>query len=863
MPRPVETFRVKPTLPGELAILKELAHNLAWSWNHETIELFRQLDPDLWNLSNHNPVKMLGLVKQEKLVLAARDDGFMAQLRRAYHELHDYLSAQTWYAGKYEPATTPKIAYFSMEFGLTECLPIYSGGLGILAGDHLKSASELGLPLVGIGLLYQQGYFRQYLNADGWQQETFPDNDFYNLPIALETDPGGKPLLVEVAFPDRSVFCRVWKAEVGRIPLYLLDTNTPENQQRDRKITYQLYGGDEETRIQQEIILGVGGMKALHRLDIHVHVCHMNEGHAAFMALERIRHRMEKDRLSFEEGLEVVRAGTIFTTHTPVPAGIDIFEPALVDRYFHRFYQEIGIPREEFIGLGRLNPRNPHEPFNMALLALRTTSYANGVSRLHGEVSRKMWQAVWPQVPLQEVPIDSVTNGIHTRSWISAEMSTLLLRYLGPNWIRKPADQAVWKGVDRIPDVELWRIHERRRERLVAFIRERLDTQLQRRGAAAREIEYAREALSPEVLTIGFARRFATYKRAGLLLRDPERLKRLLNNPQRPVQFVFAGKAHPRDNEGKALIKQLVHFSRQEEVRKRLVFLEDYDMSVARYLVQGVDIWLNTPQRPLEASGTSGMKVIPNGGLNLSVLDGWWVEGCETDTGWAIGAGEEYDDPAYRDEVESKNLFDVIENDIIPLFYDTGGDGLPRKWIRMVKASMTKLGPVFNTNRMVQEYTDRFYMKAYHGWKGLSADEFSRAREVVKWKRGIRNHWSEVEIVRGQLEKVEVQAGTALRVEAEVYLGALRQDDVVVQVYTGPLDSDYNITEGTIRNMRFVDSPQDGLHRYSGFIPCDESGLFGYLIRVMPHHPDLNGSFGLELMRWIGEGNRVPVAQQA
>jgi glycogen phosphorylase len=863
MPRPVETFRVKPTLPGELAILKELAHNLAWSWTHDTIELFRHLDPDLWNQSNHNPVKMLGLVKQEKLVLAARDDGFMAQLRRAYHELHDYLSAQTWYSAKYEPMTTPKIAYFSMEFGLTECLPIYSGGLGILAGDHLKSASELGLPLAGVGLLYQQGYFRQYLNADGWQQETFPDNDFYNLPITLEVDATGKPLQVEVAFPERSVFCRIWKAEVGRIPLYLLDTNTPENQPRDRKITYQLYGGDEETRIQQELILGIGGMKALHRLDIHPHVCHMNEGHAAFMALERIRHRMEKDHLSFDEGLEVVRAGTIFTTHTPVPAGIDIFEPAMVDKYFQRFYQEIGVPREEFIGLGRWNPRNPHEPFNMALLALRTTSFANGVSRLHGDVSRKMWQAVWPQVPLQEVPIDSVTNGIHTRSWISAEMSALLLRYLGPNWLRKPADQSVWKGVERIPDVELWRIHERRRERLVAFTRERLGMQLQRRGAAAREIEYAHEALSPEVLTIGFARRFATYKRAGLLLRDVARLKRLLNDPDRPVQFVFAGKAHPRDNQGKELIKQLVHFSREEGVRKRVVFLEDYDMSVARYLVQGVDIWLNTPQRPLEASGTSGMKVIPNGGLNLSVLDGWWVEGYETDTGWAIGAGEEYEDAAYRDEVESKSLFDVIENDIIPLFYDLGNDGLPRKWIHMVKSSMMKLGPVFNTNRMVQEYTDRFYMKAYHGWRGLSADGFARAREVVRWKKGVRNHWGEVEIVRGRLEKAEVQAGTALRVEAEVYLGALRQDDVMVQVYAGPLDSDYSITEGTVRNMRFVDSPQEGVYRYSGFIPCDESGLFGYLIRVMPYHPDLNGSFGLELMRWIGEGNRVPATQQA
>ena len=444
-----------------------------------------------------------------------------------------------------------------------------------------------------------------------------------------------------------------------------------------------------------------------------------------------------------------------------------------------------------------------------------------------------------------------------------SEMAALFLRYLGPNWLRKPADQSIWRGVERIPDIELWRIHERRRERLVAYTRERLAEQIRRRGGSAKETETAREALGPDVLTIGFARRFATYKRATLLLRDPERLRRLLTDKDRPVQFIFAGKAHPRDNQGKELIKQLVHFARQEGIRKRIVFLEDYDMSVARYLVQGVDIWLNNPQRPLEASGTSGMKVIPNGGLNVSVLDGWWVEGYDTDTGWAIGAGEEYSDPAYRDEVESRALFDVLENEVVPLFYDLGNDSLPRKWIARIKTSMMKLGPAFNTNRMVREYTERFYVPAWERWKQLSAGEFARTREVVRWKRDVRTHWNEVRVVSGRLERTDVQAGTTLRVEADVHLGQLKSDDVVVQVYAGPLDADYDITQADIRPMRFVERTADGNYRYSGFIPCDESGLFGYLIRVMPHHPDLNGHFGLEMMRWIGEGERVSTAQPA
>jgi starch phosphorylase len=853
MAKAFDTFLIKAVLPPELEPLRKLAYNLHWAWTYETIELFRYLDRDLWRASSNNPVKMLGMIKQDKLSQALNDEGFMAQLERANRALQDYLNGTTWFDAKYGKYDRPIIGYFSMEFGLTECLPVYSGGLGILAGDHLKSASELGIPLVGVGLLYQKGYFQQYLNADGWQQETYPDNDFHNMPIKLVTDEHGIPVMIDVEFPGRNVYCRIWKVEVGRIPLYLLDTNTPENNYTDRKITYQLYAGDKEARIQQELILGIGGMLALRKLDIHVHVCHMNEGHAAFMALERMRRRVTSNGLTPDEAAEIVKSGTIFTTHTPVPAGIDLFHPIIVEKYLNNIFRELGMKKSSFLSLGRYNPDDNQEPFNMALLALRTTAFANGVSELHGETSRKMFHSIWPNVPIQEVPIQHVTNGIHTRSWVSHEMAELFSRYLGPNWVKKPADQTVWQRVERIPDVELWRIHERRRDRLVAFSREKLAGQLKYRGASAKEINDATEALNPEALTLGFARRFATYKRATLLLRDPDRLRRLLTNPKQPVQIIFAGKAHPLDNGGKDLIKHIVHFARSEEIRKHIIFIENYDISVARYLVQGVDLWVNTPKRPHEASGTSGMKVVANGGLNLSILDGWWCEGYDGNNGWAIGAGEEYEDQNYQDEIESKALFDVLENDVIPLYYNLSNDGLPRQWIRRIKNSMMKLAPVFNTNRMVQEYTDNYYMKARQNWKNLSADNFAKTKSLVMWKQYVRDNWGQVKIVNAGVQKKEVEVGFALKVEAEVNLGQLKPDDVQVQVLSGALDSGYNLVDPDNEVMECTGQVHDSLFKYEGYIPCDESGLFGYSLRIMPHHPDMTDQFGLEFMRWIGE----------
>jgi starch phosphorylase len=857
MTRAFETFRIKATLTSKLSALSDLAYNLRWTWHPETIDLFRRLDPDLWNDTRHNPVKMLGLISQEKLNQASSDDAFVALLDRVHKSLADYMSATAWFGNMYGVSPSPQIAYFSMEYGITESLPIYSGGLGILAGDHLKSAGDLGVPLVGIGLLYQQGYFQQYLNADGWQQENYPYNDFYNLPVKLEMDSSGAPLLAEIQFPGRAVYCRIWRANVGRVPLYLLDTNTPENSDADRKITCQLYGGDHEDRIKQEIVLGIGGMRALRKLGIHVKVCHMNEGHAGFLSFERIRHRKDKDALSTSEATQVVKAGTVFTTHTPVPAGIDQFQPALIEKYLGYYLDRAGIGLNEFLSLGRWKPGDSQEPFNMALYALRTTSCANGVSWLHSEVSRKMWRGIWPNIPVEEVPIKHITNGIHISSWISHEMSELYDRYLGPNWVANPSRKEVWKRVERIPDVELWRIHERRRERLIAFTRRLLMAQLKRRGAGAWEVERAGETLNPEALTIGFARRFATYKRATLLLRDKERLKKILNNRERPVQFIFAGKAHPRDNGGKELIKALIHFARSQDVREHFVFIENFDMNTARYLVQGVDVWLNTPRRPHEASGTSGMKVLPNGGLNLSILDGWWCEGYDTETGWAIGAGEEYDDPEYQDEIESKALFDVLENDVIPLFYDHSNNGLPRKWISMVKNSISRLCPLFCTDRMVKEYAEEFYLKAGRNWDHLSESNFSETRELMRWKEDVKSRWHNVEIISASIEHKEADVGFAIKVVSDVALGGLRPEDVLVQVFSGPLDAEYNITNANSSEMKPAPKAEgqspDGKYRYEGQIPCIESGLFGYSLRIQPRRGEIADNFGLELMRWIGD----------
>ncbi len=854
--RPSHTFRVIPSLPARLERLRDLAYNLWWTWNHEAIDLFRRLDRDLWETTGHNPVLMLGTIRQERLEQVAEDDGFLAHLDRVWREFDRYMQSKgTWYHKTHGRQDGLLIAYFSAEFGLTESLSIYAGGLGILAGDHLKSASDLGLPLVGVGLLYQQGYFRQYLNPDGWQQELYPDNDFYNLPVTLERQLSGAPLLIELEYPGRWVKAQVWRAQVGRVPLYLLDTNIECNRPEDRDITDQLYGGDDDMRIRQEILLGIGGLRALRALGLQPTVCHMNEGHSAFLALERIRLLMEEQGLSFAEAREAAVAGHVFTTHTPVPAGIDWFHPDLVDYYFSRYYPRLGLSRHEFLGLGRMNPEDPNGYFCMAILAMRLANRTNGVSQLHAQVSREMWQEVWPQVPAAEVPILSITNGIHPRSWISHDMADLYDRYLGPRWIERPADQAVWQQVMRIPDEELWRTHERRRERLVAFARRRLRAQLEQRGSRPAEVQAAEEVLNPEVLTIGFARRFATYKRGTLLFQDIDRLARILSNKDRPVQIIFAGKAHPRDNPGKELIRQIIHHARREEFRNRIVFLEDYDMVVARYLVQGVDLWLNTPRRPHEASGTSGMKATANGALNLSILDGWWAEGYTPETGWAIGHGEEYpeDQFDYQDRVESNAIYDLLEKEIVPLFYERGRDGLPRGWIARMKAAMRDHAAVFNTNRMVHEYFEVCYLPSAERSRRLTTDNQERAKALAAWKTRLRQGWGQIRIERvwaDPPEGRELKVGDQLQVQAEIALGALNPTDVTVELFYGPLDAEGLIVRAQTIPMLIAQSKGKGMFIFAGGITCTTSGRHGYALRILPNHEDLGNPFEMGLILW-------------
>ena len=860
--KPVHVFNVVPSLPGPLEGLRRLAFNLRWSWHHDSVELFRRLDSDLWESTGHNPVRMLGVIDQAQLETAAHDEAFLAHLERAVNELETYVSSKsTWYQRTYGKLSGLLVAYFSAEFGLTECLSIFAGGLGALAGDHLKSASDLGIPLVGVGLLYQQGYFGQYLNAAGWQQESYEDNDFQNLPLTLQKRPDGEPLTIEVRYDSRPVLAQIWRVDVGRIPLFLLDTNLPVNRPDDRALTYQLYGGDIEMRLKQEILLGIGGCRALAALGLEPSVYHMNEGHSAFLSLEWTRRLMEKHHLSFPEAREIASAGLVFTGHTPVAAGHDYFAPALLDRYLVEYAGGLGLGKSEFLGLGRQNPANDGEEFCMTVLALRMAASSNAVSKLHGVVSRRMWKDLWPGVPEDEIPIGHVTNGVHYRSWISYEMNQLYERYLGPHWRESQADPKLWHRVEAIPAEELWRTHERRRERLVAFARRRLRIQLERRGVPRSAIDAVDEVLNPEALTIGFARRFATYKRATLLLRDLSRLERILNHSDRPVQILFAGKAHPRDDAGKVLIQQIVKLAQQKEFRRRLVFLEDYDMAVARYLVQGTDVWLNTPLRPLEASGTSGMKALANGGLNLSTLDGWWDEAWRdamesgSFIGWAIGRGESYDNPEYQDQVEASALYDLLESEIVPAFYDRSADGLPRRWIANMKSSIRNLSYAFNTQRMVKDYTANLYSTAHERCQSLSADSAARARGLAAWLSRLQRCWASLSVEAvGAIHESELHVGGKIRVQARVRLGDITPEEVAVELYLGRLNAAGDIFDAVATPMQPAGKIADGVYTFEARdVSCRTSGRNGYTVRILPFHRDEAKSFLPGLIRWADD----------
>ena len=857
--RPLQLFRVVPALPEPVAGLRDVAYNLHWAWDHDAIELFRRLDSTLWESTGHNPVRLLGTVDQRRLEEVTRDDSFLAHLERVCAAFNP-AGRLTWFRRTYPGAGKLLVAYFSAEFGLTECLSIFAGGLGVLAGDHLKSAADLGIPLVGVGLLYQQGYFRQYLNQSGWQEEAYEDNDFLNLPIEpVERD--GKPLVVSVGYPGRPVRARIWQVRVGRVSLYLLDTNIPENRPEDRDITDQLYGGDLEMRIKQEIMLGIGGYRALEALGLEPTVYHMNEGHSAFLSLERVRRLMETRGLTFTEARELASSGLIFTGHTPVEAGHDYFPPELMDRYFADCPRTLGIGRAEFLGLGRRNPANNAEAFCMTVLAIRMAAFSNGVSRLHGQVARRMWRDIWPGVPLEEIPMGHVTNGVHFRSWISYEMNQLYDRYLGPHWRDEPGNGDLWKRAESIPAEELWRTHERRRERLVSFARRRLRTQLERRGASPSEIGAAEEVLDPDALTIGFARRFATYKRAALILRDPERLARILNDPQRPVQFIFAGKAHPRDNPGKDLIRQVLEAARRKEFRRRIVFLEDYDMAVSRALVQGCDVWLNTPLRPQEASGTSGMKAAANGALNLSTLDGWWDEAWRESSsnliGWAIGNGEDHQDRDYQDQVEAEALYHLLESDVAPTFYERGADHLPRRWIARMKASLSNLCAKYNTHRMVQEYTERFYTMAHIRYEELGDGGAERVRTLAAWVARVRAGWPQVRVAAVESGPVgSLKVGDRFSVRARLQLGPLAPDDVSVELCVGPVNAAGELAEHVANQMQSTGQDGPGVYWFEGTTrACCASGQYGYTIRILPCNADMVGPFLPGLIAWAQPGS--------
>jgi starch phosphorylase len=856
----VRPFTVIPSLPEMLEPLRQLAYNLWWTWNPAATDLFRRLDVDLWRRTGHNPVALLWQISQERLEQAARDDAYIAQLCRVMDSFYVYQNSRTWFDEAYPTEKGKTIAYFSAEFGLHESMPIYSGGLGVLAGDHLKSASDLGIPLVGVGLVYRQGYFTQQLTEDGWQLESYPVYDVHQWcasPVMEDGTAkpgqaaGGKPLRIAVPLGTTTLWAGVWLVQVGRVRLYLLDADVPENPPELRFITSRLYGGDSTMRIRQEMLLGIGGLRALRAVGVQPTVCHMNEGHAAFLAMERIRDAMTTYGLSYREAREATAGGNIFTTHTPVPAGIDRFEPRLVEQHLGWMAQEMGISLPELMALGRENPERLEEPFTMPLMALRLAYRSNGVSRLHGQVAREMWQGYWPGIPREEVPITHITNGVHIRTWMSPTMADLFDQYLGPGWPEATEDDPIWKRINEIPDAELWRIHVRRREWMIAAVRRRLRDQLRGRGAPPAEIKAAEEVLDPEALTIGFARRFAPYKRATLLFRNLERFRTILLNTQRPVQFIFAGKAHPNDGAGKELIKQVAAVCANPEFRQRCVFLENYDISLARVLVQGVDVWLNNPLRLQEASGTSGMKVPANGGLNLSCLDGWWPEAYNGENGWAIGDGRVYEDLAYQDRVESESLYNLLEREIIPLFYERGPDDIPRRWVARIKESMRTICPYFNTNRMLREYVTKMYLPAIRRAEKVTADNFALARSLAGWKDRLRRNWHEVRVAEVQADVQGIlKVGDTLPLRARVRLGPIPADDVAVEAYYGPLDPTGQITNGRAVRLQFQRAEGNGEHWFEGAIPCQTSGRAGFSIRVVPCHEDLADRYDQGLVVW-------------
>ncbi|MDR3243944.1 MAG: alpha-glucan family phosphorylase [Elusimicrobiota bacterium] len=837
-----KSFVTVPNPPKVLEPLLEIARNMWWCWNSNAVELFHRIGRDLWEKSNHNPIEMLGIIGQDRFNKLANDDSFVSSMQRVHSELIRYMKMKTWYQSFHSKLKNISIAYFSMEFAVHESVPIYSGGLGVLSGDHLKSASDLGLPFVAVGLLYRYGYFKQFLNSEGLQQEEYSQNHFTRLPLERVKNEDGNTLIVEVKLPNnQTARIRAWKLQIGRIALYLLDADFDENPQVIRSITGELYGGNRDMRIRQEIILGIGGVRLLKALNIEPSVIHINEGHSAFLLYERLRYFIEDKGLSILEAYQMVKSSCVFTTHTPVPAGNEKFDASLVSYYLDAQYQNIGINKDTLLQWGTFPLKwGEHQTdFSMTILALQFANKANGVSRLHSTIARDMWSPLYPKLPKKEVPITHITNGIHTNTWISYEFASLFDRYLGSAWKDEPANHGIWNSIDSIPDTELWRAHGRRKERLVSYTRQKLKQQLIRRGVSPRVLTYADEVLDPDALTIGFARRFATYKRGNLIFRDLKRFKSIMTDKSRPVQMIIAGKAHPQDSYGKKIIQDIVNLANDEELKHKIIFLEDYDMNTAHYLVQGVDIWLNNPLRPQEASGTSGMKAAINGVLNLSILDGWWCEGYNGDNGWVIGSIDDHSlDSQYQDDIDSRSIYETIEREIVPLYFEKSGDGLPRGWIRKMKTSMQSLIPIFNTNRMVEEYAKKFYIPSSLKFNEMSENNFEAAKKKTQWQKNIDDNWNSIKILSSSDNMThEMTAGYKAIIKAKIYLGGVLKENVAVQVYSGKMDSKKVLSESVIKEMKFVSQEGDDLI-YEIDSDLEQVGHCAYAIRILPKYED-------------------------
>lgn len=846
----VYEFNVKSKLPESLKPLEEIAHNLWYSWNWEARELFRMIDFEVWEECGHNPVWVISKLTTKDFQRLTSDPVFMNYMDNVYEKLKEYKDLPKWFdlahSGKRDEDMC--VAYFSAEYGIHESVKLYSGGLGVLSGDHCKSASDLGIPFIAVGLLYRNGYFHQYLNTDGWQQQSVPYNEFHRMPLTQVMNEDGTPLTVYVKIAGRDVAVQVWEMQVGVIQIYLMDTDVISNNIEDRKISGQLYGGDSDMRLKQEIVLGIAGARALMAMGKKPTVYHLNEGHPSFCALERIRQYVH-DGISLKKAAEIVKKSTLFTTHTPVPAGFDVFSSEQINKYLGPIFSETGFNINQLMGFGRENPFDESQGFAMAVCGIRLSTYRNGVSKLHGEVSREMFKDLWNNALEQYVPIGHVTNGVHLPTFIAENFKTLYTRYMSEAWLNKPYDFNVWEDIEKIPDSALFEAKEKQRNRLVMFARERLKKHVIKSGGTASEITKADDVLRSDCLTIGFARRFATYKRGYLLFMDEARLERILNDPDRPVQILIAGKAHPKDDGGKEIIKKIFHICRKPQFRDKIVFIEDYDIEVARHLAHGVDIWLNTPRRPMEASGTSGMKIAANGGLNFSILDGWWDEGYNGETGFAIGSGEQYDKEEYQDYIESMEIYDKLENEIVPLFYNRDRMGIPREWMHMMKQAVKVCAAFFNTSRMVMEYTDKYYIPLHNLYREIEPDNFAPLDSYLDWKDSVISGWDNSGFSYTNVHAESMEMGSDINFEASIT--SPKVDHMHLDVYAVV---DFDGESGVLKDPEFVKlshvDDNNGGHYYKAAYKINRAGKMKVAFAMLPSHEFVKNIFELNMVKW-------------